>query len=254
MIIVFFLLLVSLFLWRPIQVQSFTYQFALENNSINFDFTKIETNTDSSINASQANNVLAFTYKIKLRDSLPADIPIFIVVFDKQVIFSVNTQEAIENSNEVEINIADFLNKNSASWPIFYKNNLIKDFDLEITNVVLKDAFTRNKIPIQIYDLNAIKEKNGSLTIIFTIQEAIKAVHSYQLFCLNEKQEILSSVSLCQNNNFFWPGYSFQNLLTNQKNELIFNLLDFDCMGNLYVLGDKQFASNQTSIVEVENL
>lgn len=142
MIVIFFLLLAGLFLWRPVQAQSFTYQFELENNSIDFDFTKIEPSTDLPINISATNNILAFAYKIKLQDSLPADIPLFIVVFNKQIIFSVNTQMLNENINEVEIDIAQFLTKDFTQWPVFYKNNVVRDFDLEVLNISLKNAFS----------------------------------------------------------------------------------------------------------------
>ncbi len=254
MIVIFFLLLAGLFLWRPVQAQSFTYQFELENNSIDFDFTKIEPSTDLPINISATNNILAFAYKIKLQDSLPADIPLFIVVFNKQIIFSVNTQMLNENINEVEIDIAQFLTKDFTQWPVFYKNNVVRDFDLEVLNISLKNAFSIDRTQAQIHDLNVIKENDNSLTVLFTLEEPIKRIHSYQLFCLNEKQEVVASVPLHQRNNFLWPECSFINLLTNQKNELIFNLLDFDCAGNLYVVGDEKFTSNQTSIVKVENL
>ncbi len=254
MIITLFLLLVALFLWRPAQVQSFDHQFLLENNSIDLDFSKIETDTSSLVDDSQINNILAFTYKIKLKDSVPADLPLFIVVFNKQIIFFADREMINEDVNEIEIDVAEFLTKNPNKWPIFYKNNVIKDFDLEVTNISLRNAFSTDRTSTKIHDLNAIRERDGSLTIIFNLEETNKSVHSYKLFCLDEKEEVVSSIPLKQENNFLWPSYSFSNLLANQKNELIFNLSKFDCAGKLYVLGDDQFISNQTLIVQVEDL
>lgn len=253
MILILFLLSIF-FLFKPASVEGFTHQFILKDNIINFDFSKIETIATSSSKSSATRNVLSFEFRIQAQEDLPTDIPLFIVAFNQEAVFYVDASAIDANFHKVEIDLKDFTSTYANQWPIFYKNNAIEDLNLEVINVSFIDSLTQNKSSGKIDDLNVIKEHDGSLTVIFSVQETSKNLHSYELFCLNQKQEIINSVKLNQKDNFLWPGYSFIKLTANQKNELIFHLTEFNCESDLYVIGDDDFVSNKTSMIEVENL
>lgn len=253
MILILFLLSIF-FLFKPASVEGFTHQFILKDNTINFDFAKIETIAVPSIESSKTHDVLSFDFRVRTQEDLPTDIPLFIVAFNQEIIFYVDASAIDENFHKVEIDLKDFVSTHANQLPIFYQNNVIKNLNLEIINVNLIDSLTQNKSSVKIDDLNIIKERDDSLTVIFSVQEASKNLHSYELFCLNQKQEIINSIELNQKDNFLWPEYSFIKFITNQKNELIFHLAEFYCDGDLYVIGDGDFMSNKISIIEVEDL
>lgn len=253
MILILFLLSIF-FIFSPYPIKGFTHQFVLKNNTINFDFTKIEAIATPSSKSSTTNNVLSFDFKVQTQEDLPADIPLFIVAFNQEIIFYADASAIDKNFHKVEINLEDFISTYTNQLPIFYKNNAISDLSLEVSNVGFINTLIKSKSLIKIDDLNIIKEQDGSLTIIFSVQEENKNLHSYQLFCFNQKQEIINSTKLNQKDNFLWPEYSFVKLATNQRSELIFHLTEFNCEGDLYVIGDEDFTSNKTSIIKVENL
>lgn len=253
-VVLFFLSL--FFLAKPALVQGFTYQFKLENNFINLDFSKIEPVIGSStINEpSEKNNILSFVYKIETKQNLPADIPVFIVVFDKKVIFTADATLADDFFHTVEIDLKNHSLTESKQLPIFYKNNFFNKCEIDLLNIKFIKELTAERSLIEINDLNVIREKDSSVTVIFSVQEDVKSLHSYQLFCLNEQQQILNSIQLTQDDNFLWSEFSFLNFYANQKNEIIFHLTEFSCDGEVYVVGDGLFESNRTSIIGLENL
>ncbi len=253
MILILFLLSVFFF-FKPAPIEGFTHQFVLEDNTINFDFTKLEIIATSSSKSSPIHSVLSFDFRVQAQEGLPANIPLFIVAFNRKIIFYVDADAIDKNFRKVEIDLKDFVSTYANQLPIFYQNNAIKNLNLEIINVNLIDSLTQNKSLAKIDDLNIIKEHDNYLTVIFSVQEETKNLHSYQLFCLNQNQEIVNSIELNQKDNFLWPEYSFIKFITNQKKELIFHLAEFNCEGDLYVVGDDDFMSNKTSIIEIENL
>lgn len=254
MIIVLFFL--NLFLLAsPVSAQEFTYQFKLENNSINLDFTKIKTPlSNPEIELSQSKSVLSFTYKIETKQKLPADIPVFIVVFDKKVIFTADASQASNSFHTAEIDLKNFNLNDHDQLPVFYQNNFFEGYKTDLFGLNFIKEPTVKSFPVEINDLNVIREKDDSLTIVFSVQEKSKNIHSYQLFCLDKQQKIANSIELIQNDNFLWPEFSFLNFYANQKNELIFHLTEFSCDGEVYVVGDEFFESNKTSIINLDNL
>ena len=234
-------------------MNAFTYQFVLENNIISFDFSQINIPSNFQIELTKPKEILSFDYRLTTEQSLPKDIPLFLVVFGQEVIFSadVNLADADFHTTQVNIkNFADYFDQ----LPVFYKNNVIENFKLEIANVTFVDQLYENKSLISITDLNVIREADNSLTVIFSVQEEIKNSHSYQLFCLNEKQEIIDSTKLNQKDNFLWPNFSFLSFYTNHKNELIFHLKEFSCNGSFYVTADDVFTSDRVSVIAAEDL
>lgn len=243
------------FLLKSDSVKAFTHQFALKNNAINLDFVKLEPITDEPIlTPSDLKRVLSFTYRIETQENLPVDIPIFIAAYDKKVIFSADASLADSVFHDVEIDLNNFAVNDYKQMPIFYQNHSLVGYDLNLINVNLINQSTGVKSLAKISDLNAIREKDDSLTIIFTLEEEIKNNHSYQLFCLDENLQIKHSLVLSQNDNFLWPMFSFFNLHANQKSELIFHLEKFSCEGKVYIIGDGVFESDKSTIIEVEDL
>lgn len=244
------------FLTKPTLAQGFTYQFKLENNFINLDFNKIEPVIGSSTieEPSEKNNILSFTYKIKNKQNLPTGIPIFIVVFDKKVIFTVDATLVDDFFHTVEIDLKNHGLTESKQLPIFYKNNFFDKCEIDLLNLSFIKALTTKTSLAKINDLNVIREKDNSVTVIFSVQEDVKSLHSYQLFCLDKRQQILNSIQLTQDDNFLWSEFSFLNFYANQKNEIIFHLTEFSCDSEVYVVGDGLFESNRTSIIGLENL
>jgi len=251
--ILILLFLSILVLLKPALVHGFTYQFVLENNTVDLNFTKVKIPENPQVELSKSNDVLSFDYKLESEENLPTDIPLFIVVFNQEVIFSADASLLDEKYHTTEVGMKNF-QAYLGQMPVFYKNNVIEDFKLEIANVSFIDQVTENESLVEINDLNIIREKEGFLTVIFSLQEEIKNPHLYQLFCLNEKQEIVNSTQLIQRDNFLWPDYFFANLVVNQKNELIFHLEKFNCSGELYVTADSSSKSDKTSIIGIENL
>ena len=251
--ILILLFLSIFFLFKPALVNGFTYQFVLENNIVDLDFVKVKTLENPQAEIPESNNILSFDYRLETKESYPANIPLFIVAFDKEVVFYADSSFIEAEPHTVKINMQNF-STYSDQMPVFYKNNFIDGFNLDISNVNFINQSADNESSIKINDLNVIREKDGSLTVVFFVQEEFKSQHSYQLFCLNEKQEIINSIKLSKKDNFLWPEHYFINLFANQNSELIFNLEEFTCIGELYVATENGSKSNKTSIIGIENL
>lgn len=241
-------------LLKPTTVQGFTHQFVLEDNVINLDFIKVKPTADNpEITPSSLDSTLFFTYQIEAKSGLPPDIPLFIATYDKEVIFFADASLADGISHDVEIDLKNFGLGDHSQMPIFYQNNFLEEYHLSLFNLNFINQ-TTVKSSAKIEDLSAIREKDNSLTIVFGLREDIKNTHVYQLFCLDKEHKIMSSTKLTQEDSFLWSRFSFSSFYTNQKNELIFHLKEFDCEGEIYILGDGLFKSNQTAIIGVENL
>lgn len=253
--IVILLFLSLFFLINPKLIWGFTYQFKLENNSVDLNFSKVEKiNSNLPIKSSELNSIFSFTYKITTTQNLPIDVPVLIAVFDKKVIFSADASLADNSFHTVEIDLKNYSLDDHDQLPVFYQNNFFKGYTIDLFDSSFIKESLFNKPSIKIDDLNVIREKDNSLTIIFSVQEEIRSLHSYQLFCLDEQQKILNSVKLTQNDNFLWPDFFFLSFYANQKNELIFHLTEFDCKNQLYIIGDELFESNRTSVINLEDL
>lgn len=252
--ILIFLFLTLFFLLRPAAADAFTYQFKLENNFIDLDFIRMEeVVSDLPIESSESNSIFSFTYKIKTTRVLPKDIPILIAVFDKKVIFSADVSLADNSFHTVEIDLKNLALNNYNQLPVFYQNKFLEGYEIDLFDLSFIES-SPDKPSIKINDLNIVREKDNSVTVIFSIQEDDKSPRSYQIICLDEQQEILNSLKLIQKDNFMWPEFSFFNFYSNQKNELIFRLTEFNCDGEAYVVGDEFFKSNKTKIINLEDL
>lgn len=245
-IILFFLIL--LFSVRQVEAQSFSYQFILANNSINLDFLeKLELNLEEQ----EPKNFLSFEYKLEKQKDLPLDLPLFLVVFGEEAIFSADASLADGLFHQVEINLS---NRNDR-MPVFYQSSYLDGFELSFMNLIFIEESSLNKDGIfQIKDLSAIRELDESLSIVFSLEEAEKIPHSFRLICLDEQDKFMSSTELIRNDDFLWSNFSFINLFSNQKNELTFHLDQFECLGLVYLLADSTVQSNKTSIIRVEDL
>jgi hypothetical protein len=80
-----------------------------------------------------------------------------------------------------------------------------------LNNLTFSDqSLERTEESAQIQDLSAIREIDQSLTVVFSLQEATKNHRLYQLFCLDEEQEITHFAKLVQTDNFFGPILLFE--------------------------------------------
>lgn len=265
---VFILILLSFVIFsKKVEAKSFDYQFVFENNSINLDFFKVvnvaPTNQpvveviSPSIEPVQASSVkiLSFEYKLKKNNDLPLDLPLFLVTFGQEVIFYADAGLADDQIHKVEIDLSLFDQGTINKTPVFYQNNYLSGFELEVSNVVFISEFSSDAaVDPQVIDLSVIREKDQSLTIIFTFQEESKEPHEYNLSCLNEKEKIVHSIKLNKNDDFLWSNFSFIRFFANQKNELIFHLNEFDCDGLVSINTDQKFRSTAVSIINVEDL
>lgn len=265
--ILIFILLSFIFFTEKIEAKSFSYQFFLANNLIDLDFFKPIDLIPTSIatlspaisptpEASKApGKILSFDYKLQENQDLPADLPLFIVTFGQEVIFSADASLADGISHHVELDLESFEQNYSDQMPVFYQNNYLSDFTFEVKNLSLIDTFSVAAVSMsEIQNLSVIREKDQSLTIVFALQEEIRRQHFYQLFCLNEQEEIVGSTKLTKKDDFLWSSFSFLGLFTNQKNESIFNLEEFNCDSSVYVTDNFSAKSDLVSIIEVENL
>ncbi|AKM81388.1 MAG: hypothetical protein US01_C0001G0438 [candidate division TM6 bacterium GW2011_GWF2_28_16] len=245
-IILFFLTL--FFSVRQIEAQSFSYQFILANNSIDLDFLKkLELNLEEQ----KPKNFLSFEYKLEKQNDLPSDLPLFIVAFDKEVLFSVDSSLADSLFHQVEINLT---NRNDRI-PVFYQSNYLDGFKLTLENLIFIEEPILNKDKTSIIkDLSVIRELDQSLSIIFSLEETEKRQHSFQLICLDEGGEVTNSNKLFKNDDFLWSDFFFTNSFSNKKNEFIFHLDKLECSGLVYVLTDFSIQSDKTSIIRVEDL
>jgi hypothetical protein len=199
--------------------------------------------------------ILSFDYKMTNNQDLPADLPLFIVTFGQEVIFAATTDSADGLFHQVQLDLKLFDTDYLGKVPIFYQNNYISDLTLSLNNLTFSDqSLERTEELAQIQNLSAIREIDQSLTIVFSLQEATKNHRLYQLFCLDEEQEITHFAKLVQTDNFLWPNFTFLSFLSNQKNELIFHLDEFACEGLVYVADSFGTKSEKVSIVNVKDL
>jgi hypothetical protein len=263
---VFIFILLSLVIFSTkVDAKSFDYQFIFEDNFINLDFFKVidvaPTNQPTTaiipipiISTSPA-KILSFEYKLSKINDLPLDLPLFLATFGQEVIYYADASLADDQLHKVEIDLSLFDQDILGKTPVFYQNNYLSGFELEVKNVVFIGEFSSNTVADpQVIDLSVIREKDQSLTIVFTLQEESKAPHEYELSCLNEKEEIIHSVKLSKNDDFLWSNFSFIRFFANHKNELIFHLNEFNCDGLVNIKTDQQKKSTAISIINVEDL
>jgi len=259
-----FILLSFIFFSQKIEAKSFSYQFILANNAINLDFFKpidlpAPTLTPTSSPTPEVSKspakILSFDYKLKKNKDLPLDLPLFIAAFGQEVIFSADANLADDIFHNVQLDLESFDQNYLGQTPVFYQNNYLNDFTFEVKNLSFIDSFSaiETNLP-EIKNFSAIRERDQSLTIIFSLQEETKIQRFYQLFCLNEKKEIISSIKLARKDDFIWSSFSFLGFFANQKNEAIFNLKEFNCDGLVYVADNFDVKSDLVSIIKVENL
>lgn len=285
MALMIFILLVLQFLFfiPKVWATEFEYQFNLSGNFIYLDFfKKIEvpsptfiqpvvvfsptlTLTPSPIPPSPPTptpttmikkKILAFDYKLEATQTLPEDLPLFIVAFEQQVVFSANASTADSMLHHIELDIESLNPLYLERLPIFYQNNYVQDFKLQVNNLTYLENFTNPPTVsnAKIKDVNLIRESDQSLTLIFSLNEEVKKTDSYFLICTDENQKLLNKVQLIRTDDFLWSNFDFSNFNSNQKGDLIFHLAEFPCAGMINVAsgnGD-QFAIS--SIIEVESL
>lgn len=266
--ILIFIFLNLLFFTKKIEAKSFSYQFVLANNLIDLDFFEpIDLSIQTSIatlspaisttpeTSKVPNKILSFDYKLQKNQDLPVDLPLFVATFGQEVIFSADASLADGIFHHVELDLESFEQNYFNQTPVFYQNNYLSDFSFEVKNLFLIEALSVATVSMsEIQNFSAIREKDQSLTIIFALQEEIKTQHLYQLFCLNEQEEIIASTNLTKKDNFLWSSFSFLGFFANQKNELIFNIKEFNCDGSVYVTDNLGAKSDLVSIIKVENL
>lgn len=266
-----FILFSLIFLPKRVEAKSFSYQFIFTENAIDLDFFKainldptVKLISDPVLNPSVSPlpspsvplvRILSFEYKIKQNIALPLDIPLFLITFDREVIFYADASWADDQFHRVEIDLSlfdlDIFNKT----PIIYQNNYLSNFELEVRNLAfIESSFSNTVVDFQINDLSAIRELDKSLTIVFSLHDDSKRNHEYKLLCLSEKEEVLSSIKLNKNDDFLWTTFSFVSFFTNQKNELVFHLKEFNCDDLVRVIADQKISSASVFIVNVGDL
>jgi hypothetical protein len=239
-------------------VYGFDYQFVLTNNTIAFDFVRVQpiTNVANTVTNSNTNSnkFLSFSYRLTEPVDLPTDLPLFLMILNDQVFFFADASILSTDVVNLSFDTSLFAPYSPHQLPIFLKNALVDDLKLEISDLQFSDQALEAVEPFVLSDLNLIREVDGSITVIFTLTEKLKRPHLYQLICLNEQEELISSVILTQTDHFLWSDYTFHNLLANSKNELIFHLASWRCTGDAYVIGDKLYSSNRTKVIDITNL
>lgn len=241
-------LLILLLFSQQVDAKGFSYQFILADNSIDFNYLeKVELNLSDQ----ESQNFLSFEYKLEKYKELPVDLPLFLITFDGKVVFSADASMADGLFHQVELDLSE----SKDHLPIFYQSSYLNDFKLSLENLSFTDQPSlADENTLQIKDLNVIRERDQSLSVIFSLEETVKNQHYFQLFCIDEQGETYNSTELSSSDNFLWSNFLFTKFFTNQKNELIFHLAKFDCSGVIYVLVDSAFKSDQTSIIEVGDL
>lgn len=275
-IIIFFNPIISLFtltlVTQVVQAKNFASQFVLSDNSINVDFFQIvnlpEIEPSSPSSSPSPNqtpaptlppaNLLSFTYQLSKFKELPADLPLFIVTLGQKVIFTADANLADGLEHQVLLDISVLAPDQLGQTPVFYQNSYLDDFELILGGL----AFVSQPAPIpsvsisptKIINPSAIRERDQSLTVIFTLQETVREQHFYKLSCLDAQGAKPDSVWLIKNDNFLWSTLSFLGAWSNQKNELIFHLAQFDCAGQVQFINERGDISEPVSIIAVENL
>ena len=251
----FLLIFLCFFLFlNKTAAKSFNYEFVLSDNLIDLNFFKV---LDLPIEDLQLEhgNIISFEYILNKTANLPQEIPLFILALGKQVLFSVDAKMADGIVHQVSLDLSQFGSLSTAEMPIFYKNNYLDNFELEIKNLLFtKDSSEKLSEDSQIKNLSAIREADQSLTIIFSLEGENLRDHRYEIFCLGDGGKIANSSKLTRTDDFLWPNFSFLRFFANYKNELIFNLNEFACDGLVYLQNDVGLRSDQTSIVEVTDL
>lgn len=246
-----------LYFWqlaRPTLIHAFTYQFALENNQIHLDYARIDLLTKATSAEKLTDKILLFNYQLTSQNSLPDDLPLLIAAFDQEVIFYADSAALNRGLLEGSIDLNKLDAAQSAQWPVFYQNSSISDLELQIKNLRFVDSFVQAKaVGGGISDLSAIKERDGQLTTIFSLQDSARNLHAYQLVCLDQQQKISRQIPL-QQKHYLWSQYLFSQALPNHQEELIFQSTAPDCSNQVYILRDDGLVSNPVSIVAVQNL
>ena len=256
----------------PVMAKSFSTQYILTSNSINIDFyrvlnppiSQLSTTTPSPVVAlsptilpptGTRNNWLVFTYKLSKNQPLPNDLPLFLVVFEEQVLFAADASLADGQEHQMSINLQELALSDKTFTPIFYQNNYLQDFELEISGLAFSDQPAKQSVEVsQLDDLTVVREADQSLTVIFKLDPKPNQQHFYQLVCLNDASQVTASKSLLKTDDFLWPKLIFGSFAANQKNELIFSVSDFICDGQVYVKNELGVRSIPVSIIKVSDL
>lgn len=247
-----FFVLVLLFLVLcsgQVKAQSFNYQFALLDNTFNFElFRSLDLSIPAQVSPiPAAKNYFTFEYKLKPLLDLPLDLPLFLVTSDKKVLFTADAAWADDQFHQVQVKLST-----PGELPIFYQNNYLTGFELNFRNLSFTAEQVKNDIePIKFSDLNVIREADQSLTILFSVQDEGEMARVYRLICA-DKPQIFSDLS--KNDDFLWPNFLFTALHSNQQRELIFHLSEFSCRGNVYVADAFGNQSAKSSIVGINEL
>jgi len=263
MVLVVILFLLQFIIFNSeVEAQAQNYQFVLVDNSINLElFKPLDFLPTETGDIKDSNNLhpsfLQFAYQIEADQDLPSDIPLFLLAFDRQVVFFADSNQADGLEHQVQIDLKDYF-KDEENWslPVFYQNQYFNDLQLKLHKLsFLEDYSLPLSSSVAINDLTAIEETDGSLTLLFSLVEKNKQRHVYELLCLDQKsQKLLSSKKLLRNDEFLWPNFNFSNLLSNQKQELIFHLSDFVCDEEIVVLLDGELRSQATQMIRVSDL
>ena len=250
-----FLLVLILNILFSSKTQAFSYQFVLADNQIQFEYERLTSIFEQIHFSPQVYKALVFDYQLSSQETVPTDLPLFIVAFDREIIFYANSEALNRGFLQAEIDLQSLSATYPEQWPVFYQNKHLKTLDLEIKNLhFAKQLKTVDKSSARLDDLSIFKEGDHSVTIIFTVHETQRNLHQYKLVCLDQKEQVLAQIPLQQADHYLWAPYSFVKLLPNHQQELIFHVEDLPCAGQLYVLRDDGLQSAPTAIVPVQNL
>lgn len=260
-------LVIALFLLQfiafnsEVEAQVQNYQFLLIDNFIDLELFKpivlTEKLPDSNSQNIQEKNILSFKYQLSENKNLPLDLPLFLVAFNKDVVFYTDASVADGFQHEIQLDLKKYF-QDEDDWhlPVFYQNQYLKDLDLKLSDFNFVENLSLSPVlSATIEDLDVIEEIDKSLTVIFSLIEENRRPHSYELFCLDEtSQRDIGSKKLIVSDGFLWGGFNFANLFSNIKKELIFHLSDFACDGLFYVLLDGQIKSEAVGVTELKDL
>ena len=262
-------ILFFLFSTKKLEAKSFSYQFVLSDNVIDLSFFKaLELPATISPSAvvsavpssepSQAPaqlNILAFDYRLKKIEPLPLDLPLFLVAYGDEVIFTADASLADDLVHHQELDLQLLAPDHLGELPVIYQNNYLTDFELELTNLsFISEPTAQVQTSSQIVEPSVIREWDQAVTVIFSLVQETKSQAIYELVCLDQQQKVATTTKLTRQDDFLWRAFSFLGFFANHHQELIFHLPEFSCDGLVYVqdhLGNK---STPVSIIEVKDL
>lgn len=255
-LIVFLILIYSFISSVPVKARDYTYSFILADNSIDLSFSKlfdlpvssIPTVTENPPEQISSMPILSFVYELKSSQPLMPNLPMLLLVKDEQVLFYLDSSQANLAPKQVFLDLSDF-KVDSNNLPIFYRSQTLGDFTFQLSQVEwLTSLPVRRDSVVEIKNLHVMKEQDQSLTILFEISGNLADQNTYQLVCQTDSHQTAHASTLLKTDDFFWSDLVFHNFKPNSKEELIFQLVNFDCHGSVYV---KDQFGNRSQVVEI---